>query len=821
MAIAFARVSIHTRSKGHSAIAASAYRSGKKLLDARTVLNHDFSKRQEVVHSEVILPSGTNEIFLKREDLWNAAEAAEKRRDAQICKDFVLALPKELDLSDQIELAKRFISTFFINNGLPCDISIHDDGKGNPHAHMLVPTRRLEKNGFSKYKARDLNPGFAKGFVVENDYWGEKWRDIQSEYFLEKGMDFRVDLNHILSGRHEGKIENGSHYVAEENKLIAQARVEVALNSINKIIEHLYAKYSVFTRRDVEKLLFKTLKQGNSSYDYLAKVEEVLGNKNVIEIGTDSQGKAVFTTRQQFVEEQLLQRNIHQLMNSSNHKLNWNVEVNQSVSLSEEQKAAYNFIIQGPDISAVVGRAGTGKSYLLKPLKEAYEIKQFKIIGAALSGKVAKSLQAETGIESSTIASLLYRLENKQIQLTNRHVLVVDEAGMVDCKSMSKLIKSVKNAGSKVVLVGDPDQLRPINKGEIFRGIAAKTGYIELENIRRQSNPDDRKASLDLARGHVQEALNHYDSKGAIKFSESLEDATIALIKDWKKQLLKENLKTSTIISFTKKSVSELNSQARQAFKELNLLKKKEIKHQVEGKDLYISIGERLLFKKNNKMLGIRNGDIGTVQSLNEQGINIELDNGEPKQIPYDYKAVDYGYALTVHKAQGMTTEKCFVLIDNAYWDRNLSYVALTRHKKDVNIYVDKLQHPILDDLKKTMSTEVRRKNVMDWVPQGVGIYHHLNTVSGRELKIKNKENLNLENQLIRKYSVLQEQLKTQAGYFAEKTQKEMDTLVKNFLSDKGLQKEIREKNPSFLNEINKNSQQKRERNYALNIKTH
>jgi Ti-type conjugative transfer relaxase TraA len=802
MAIAFARVSIHSRSKGHSAIAASAYRSGTKLSDARTGLNHDYSKRKEVVYSEVILPEGSNTLFLNREHLWNAAESAENRRDAQICKDFVLALPKELNQIEQIELAKRFIATYFIENGLPVDLSIHDDNDGNPHAHILVPTRRLEKNNFSKYKARDLNPNFAKGFVVENDYWGEKWREIQNDYFLEKDIDFRVDLNHVVPERHKGRINTqNSHYLGEENQLIAQIRKEVILNSVNKIIEHLYKKCSVFTRKDVERLLFKTFKPENSFHDYLAKVEQVLGHKNVIEIGEDQRGNVVYTTRQQYVEEQLLQRHLNQLMNRFSHQLDVNGHQG-SMALSEEQQTAFDFVLQGSDISVVIGRAGTGKSYLLKPIKEAYQSKQHRVIGVALSGKVAKSLQEETGIESSTIASLLYRLENKQTKLTNNDILIVDEAGMVDCKNMSALIKTAAKAGSKVVLVGDPDQLRPISKGEIFRGIAANTGYIELENIRRQIDPEDRKASLDLANGKIHQALSHYDSKGAIKFSDSLELATGAVIKDWGQQLTKENIKSSTILSFTKRSVSALNSQAREALKELKLIGREEIVYQGTDKKLLISIGDRLLFKQNNKNVGIRNGDIGTVRSWNNQCMEIELDNGERKQIPRDYKTIDYGYALTVHKSQGMTTNSCFVLVDNDYWDRNLSYVALTRHKKEVKIYVDKMQHPTLNDLKNTMSKEVRRKNVMDWVPQSGKTLIPLDTTQEGKAKMRNKDKGDFENQMISKYSALQKQLKTQTGYFAERTQMEINILVRKFLSNEHLLQEIREKNPKLLNEL-------------------
>lgn len=160
--------------------------------------------------------------------MWNQAEFAEKRRDAQVCKDVVLALSKELDLIKQIELTKRFAQTYFIANGIPADIAIHDHNDGNPHAHILIPTRRLEKDRFSKHKARDLNPAFAKGRIVENDYWGERWREMQNDFFVEKNINLSVDLNHLIAERHQGKITADDHYLRKDNYILRQARIELA-----------------------------------------------------------------------------------------------------------------------------------------------------------------------------------------------------------------------------------------------------------------------------------------------------------------------------------------------------------------------------------------------------------------------------------------------------------------------------------------------------------------------------------------------------------------------------------------------------------------
>ncbi|KTD65373.1 Ti-type conjugative transfer relaxase TraA [Legionella spiritensis] len=853
MAIAFARVSIHSRSKGHSVVAAAAYRSGQKLQDSRTGFTHDFSNRHDVVFSEILLPEGCDESFLNREFLWNQAELAESRCDAQVCKDVVLALPKELDLIQQVELAKRFAQTYFVENGLPADIAIHDHGDDNPHAHILISTRRLEKDGFSRYKARDLNPAFAKGFVVENDYWGEQWRDFQNDFFIDQNIDLSVDVNHILSERHHGKMKDGNrHYLREENQLIREARRDITRDSIENLINHISLQCSVFSRRDVERLLFKTFKDSQNHHEYLTLVERVLNHKDVIKLGPNDLGRDCYTTRHQYIQEARLRSDIEKMMTRRHHVFGQSVDgLAQRYALSGEQIDALRFITQGQDISVVVGRPGAGKSYLLKPVKEYYEQHHCQVIGASLSGKVAKALQQETGIASSTLASLSYRLINKQLQLTDKHVIIVDEAGMVDFANMALLLKEARKAGSKVILVGDPDQLKPIHKGEIFRGIAAYTGYIELDNIRRQNDLDDRKASLNLAKGHIDEALRHYHNQGAVSFHDTVHDAANHLVLDWQQAITPDTIKGSIMLAFTRAAVADLNDKARGVLQEKQWLGREDIIRAGFERELMISSGERLLFRQNDKVLGVRNGDLGTVKAIDNNQLHITLDSGEQVSIPKSYRAIDYGYALTVHKSQGMTTEHARVLIDSKFWDRHLSFVAMTRHKQNLKLYADKVNHPDLNALKQTLSRSTTKDNVIDWpldfatrcgfdpdkligrvVNHLAGVasnikdkYHYVlnyeshqqnQAFQKREQDIRDKRTLIKEtmpdktafDQLKKEYPILAqyeqavEQRKKLSGYFAEKKDKEIRLIVKTMIENKVLNNVMKETYPVLYDRL-------------------
>ncbi len=119
MAIAYAHFTIYSRSRGQSAVAAAAYRAAVRLIDHRTNEVHDYRKREGHVYSEICLPDGA-------EYLWNQVEKSENRRNSQVAKNLLLALPKEIDHKQQIHLVKDFSNMYFISKGVPIDISIYD-----------------------------------------------------------------------------------------------------------------------------------------------------------------------------------------------------------------------------------------------------------------------------------------------------------------------------------------------------------------------------------------------------------------------------------------------------------------------------------------------------------------------------------------------------------------------------------------------------------------------------------------------------------------------------------------------------------------------
>src|SRR3954452_14059656 len=137
MAIYHFSAKVISRANGSSALAAAAYRSASRLHDERLDRHHDFSNKAGVVHSEVMLPDGAPEHLSDREKLWNAVEAAEVRKDAQLAREIEFAIPRELDQAEGIRLAREFVKAEFVDRGMIADLNVHwdigSDGLAKPH----------------------------------------------------------------------------------------------------------------------------------------------------------------------------------------------------------------------------------------------------------------------------------------------------------------------------------------------------------------------------------------------------------------------------------------------------------------------------------------------------------------------------------------------------------------------------------------------------------------------------------------------------------------------------------------------------------------
>ncbi|HHG1397578.1 TPA: MobQ family relaxase [Klebsiella pneumoniae] len=177
-----------SRSKGHSSVAAAAYRHGEKMTDEHTGEIHDYSKKKGVSDSVVLIPEGADKRFLKPEYLFNTIEKCEKRKDAQLALEVNISLPTEMTDEQKKALAIDFCNENFVKKGMIADIAFHKLDSDNPHFHVMLTTRKLTPDGAGfGQKVREWN---SKEQLQE---WRKSWADTANEHMQRAGIDARID----------------------------------------------------------------------------------------------------------------------------------------------------------------------------------------------------------------------------------------------------------------------------------------------------------------------------------------------------------------------------------------------------------------------------------------------------------------------------------------------------------------------------------------------------------------------------------------------------------------------------------------------------
>ena len=210
-------VNIISRGKGKSAVASAAYISGEKIKNEWDGVTHDYTKKQGVISKEIFLPDHAPEEYKDRKTLWNSVELFEKNSNAQLARNFIISLPKELSIEENKKMIEEYIQTNFVKEGMIVDLAIHDEsreGNQNIHAHIMTIVRPINKDGTWGQKSKKeyildekgekvLNKnGKPKTRKVELTTWNdkgnvEKWRenfsDLCNEYLAKNKIEKRVD----------------------------------------------------------------------------------------------------------------------------------------------------------------------------------------------------------------------------------------------------------------------------------------------------------------------------------------------------------------------------------------------------------------------------------------------------------------------------------------------------------------------------------------------------------------------------------------------------------------------------------------------------
>ncbi|WP_299748070.1 Ti-type conjugative transfer relaxase TraA [uncultured Tateyamaria sp.] len=729
MAIYHLHVKVIGRAAGSSAVASASYRAASRLRDDRIERSHDFTAKRGVVHSEVLLPQNAPEAWSDREQLWNAVETVEVRRDAQLAREVEFAIPREMSEAEGIALARDFVQSEFVDRGMIADLNVHwdsgPDGLPKPHAHAMLTMRSVDENGFGP-KMRDWN---RTGML---DLWREGWAALANARLAELDIDARIDHRSLEDqgialepqsqiGAPAQRIEDEGFEAADR----AELHREIARDNGARIIaepslalDAITHQQSTFTQRDKARFAHRHsdgIDQFNAVNNAIRRAPDLVG------LGQDGCGEDRFTTRAMIEAEQRLHRAAEVLVEKQRHDVRdadrkaalARAEA-RGLVLSREQADALTQITDGRDLGVVVGHAGTGKSAMLGVAREAWEAAGYQVRGVALSGIAADGLQSGSGIASRTIASLEHGWANDRDHLTARDVLVIDEAGMVGTRQLERVLSHAADAGAKVVLVGDPQQLQSIEAGAAFRSLHERHGGARIEEVHRQRADWQREATGDLATGRSGAAIEAYDSHGMVHAAATREQARADLIDHWDRDRQAAPDQSRIILTHTNVEVYALNDLAREWKRAAGDLGE-DVSLTVERGDRCFASGDRVMFLQNDRGLGVKNGTLGTIHEASTQSPSVHTDDG--RSIAFDlkdYDRLDHDYAATIHKAQGMTVDRTHVLATPGL-DAHGSYVALSRHRDGLNLHYGRDDFASQDQLIHTLSRDRSKDMALDY----------------------------------------------------------------------------------------------------------
>ena len=717
VAIQFARARYVSRNSGGSAVRSAAYNAREAIEAERTGEVFHFRHRDAPEHHEVLLPEGAPQRFGRSGELWNAAEAAERRKDAQVAREIVLALPadREVTTEDRIAMARSFAQEHFVSKGLAVQLDVHaphgaeaESERANWHAHLLITTRRLDQDGLNARKARDLDPEVrqagGRARVADGAAWGELWREHQDRYFREHGLEARVDRIATLTQEHIGpvRMRRTGAEIVERAETIRQANQEAARDP-EKVLAALTRNNATFTERDLDRFLAKQLGgdgyEGGSGAGEIAAVRAaVLKSRELVPLHDRETGAAAgrYTTREVREQECAAMAAAGGLSYQKTgaaraHSARAAMEAR---TLRPDQAEAFEHATGAGHLKLIEGRAGTGKSYTLAAIRDAYERDGKRVVGLAPTNAVAQDLAADGFREARTVHAALFAIKNGRDAWDKRTVVMVDEAAMLDTRMTGELLAAARQTGAKVILAGDDRQLASIERGGLFAEMRQRHGSAEITEVTRQRVDWQRQAARDLAEGRFAEAVGAFDKAGAITWTDKQDEARSALVAAWKRDADEQPGQSRFVFAYTNKDVDALNVELRQVRRDRGELTGRDVALETKHGAAAFAVGDRVQFTGTDKKLRIYNGNVGTITRLDpstgEITATLDAAGKEGREVSWsaaDFQGFRHGYAGTIYKGQGKTLDRTY-LYHTEHWRSAASYVALTRQRESAEVFV-------------------------------------------------------------------------------------------------------------------------------------
>lgn len=807
MALYHCHIGTISRSTGRSAVQSAAYITGEKLAETRRGLRSDYrNRRSDIAFCASLAPKEAPFTFHTLQ-AWDELETFEDRyahahyktpktieaykSTCQSAKTIELALPKELSLKDHKKICLEF-AQYFVDKKLKVDVAIHRD-EGNPHAHFLISRRAIVGGEWALTKDRET---FSKKGILEIR---RLYADKVNEVFFERGIDERLDHRSyaeqgidLLPTKHRGwyadHLQSKGEFsrIHEENQEIREKNVNNVLEHPCLIVDKLTKTKATFTQRDLYRELDKIL-SGNSDKMALC-IETIL--PTCVFVGMDMDGQYRYTTQAYLEREKEAVKDLLFISTSSakgvskESLLSFLENQEEGKKLTSEQTQALIYLCKEKQISVLMGRAGTGKTFTMTSVCRLHEKAGMTVFGGALSKTAADHLGADTGIKTDTLKAWMMcwetyeekrkLLEDKPIhmdpqtyylacktietlqplQLSKHHVFIVDEAGMVGTEMWGKLLKHVQKSGAKLIALGDDHQFKAVEAGDFFRPMIETLeergrGVAEIKEITRQNVDWMREASHDLSQLNVHDALSVYEQRGHVHGYHK-EDLPTILAQDYVERL-KEN-KNGLVLAYSRQECRDLNHAIQERLRIQGQRGKEVLHHQGSS----FCLGDKIVFLENDKAFlktkvfdknGKETKEISVTNGMRAVLMDVQKHGAEEKSPSYkltlnvsknkkdytitfhtnDYPSFDLGYALTTHKSQGLTVDWVLLKVSKGMKAQG-AYVAMTRHRQDVQLYYDKGEFSSFKQLQDSLARVENKDLAYDYTirPEGRAAYERV-----------------------------------------------------------------------------------------------
>jgi ATP-dependent exoDNAse (exonuclease V) alpha subunit len=383
---------------------------------------------------------------------------------------------------------------------------------------------------------------------------------------------------------------------------------------------------SHFDRRDAIQAVAASFPDGAPAADVEARADAFLASGEVVPISTDSAGQR-FTTLEIWELERGALASTETMLDQSDRAVVGELATARVLDARPTMKPdqvgmVRRLLVEGEGLVVVVGEAGTGKSYATVAAAEGWAQVGVEVRVAAPSWRAANVLRSD-GLDATSVARLLGELNRqggRRDALPRGSVLVVDEAGMVDSRSLARLIDHADDAKAKLLLIGDPEQLPEIEAGGLFASLAERSDPVWLDQVIRHDHDLDREGAKRIRDGQGREALRLYREEDRILVAETPEDRREAIVADWWQSYRRGE--DSQLIAKRNAEVEKLNEAARALMRSEGRLGAEEI--EVGGKPF--AAGDQVITRVNDHANRIYNRERWRVAEVDAGAGSLVLD---------------------------------------------------------------------------------------------------------------------------------------------------------------------------------------------------